>query len=72
MTTGVHCYPFHFALPEDLPSTFKSALAKVEYCIKITSKPKNVVRKIVPFTVVGTVNINNVDEMLVRDFKCAF
>lgn len=68
MPAGIYTYPFHFALPADLPSTFESSIAKVAYCIKIKSKPAYKLRKVVPFTVLGNVNLNHVDEILVRNY----
>lgn len=68
MPAGIHTYPFHFALPADLPSTFESSIAKVAYYIKIKSKPTYKLRKAVPFTVLGNVNLNHVDEILVRTY----
>ncbi|CAH0588200.1 unnamed protein product [Chrysodeixis includens] len=68
MPAGIHTYPFHFALPADLPSTFESSIAKVAYYIKIKSKPSYKLRKAVPFTVLGNVNLNHVDEILMPTF----
>ncbi|KAL0821296.1 hypothetical protein ABMA28_005895 [Loxostege sticticalis] len=61
---GVYTYPFHFALPSDLPSTFESGFAKVHYCIKIKSKGVCNHKKIVPFVVFGNVNLNHIEEYL--------
>lgn len=65
MRAGIHCYPFHFALPLDLPSSFISSIASVNYYLKIKSKPSYKIRKYVPFTVLANVNLNDLDDMLV-------
>ncbi|KAJ0174976.1 hypothetical protein K1T71_009117 [Dendrolimus kikuchii] len=62
---GIYSYPFHFALPVDLPSSFHSSIAKVHYSIRIKSKPFYKIRKTVPFTVLGNVNLNHIEDYLV-------
>ncbi|XP_075979626.1 arrestin domain-containing protein 2-like [Anticarsia gemmatalis] len=72
---GVYQYPFHFALPSDLPSTFESSIAKTTYYIKVKSKPAYKLRKIVNFNVLGNINLNHVDDMLMpcfHEFKKEF
>ncbi|XP_028170069.1 uncharacterized protein LOC114359767 isoform X3 [Ostrinia furnacalis] len=61
---GVLTYPFHFALPNDLPSTFESGFAKVHYCIKIKSKGVCKRKKVTPFVVFGNINLNHIEEYL--------
>ncbi|XP_028026659.1 arrestin domain-containing protein 2-like [Bombyx mandarina] len=72
---GIYTYPFHFALPLDLPSSFESKIAKVHYCIKIKSKPAVKVRKNVPLRILENVNLNHLEEMMItsiHDFVKAF
>ncbi|XP_030035099.1 arrestin domain-containing protein 5 isoform X2 [Manduca sexta] len=64
ISAGIYTYPFHFALPDDLPSTFESSIAKIEYRIKIKSKPFYKIKKVVPFVVLNSVNVNHIDAML--------
>lgn len=68
LRAGTHCHPFHFALPLDLPSTFKSSIASVNYYVKIKSKPAFKVTKTVPFNVLANVDLNNDEDMLVSLF----
>lgn len=65
LPAGIHHYPFHFALPPDLPSTFDSSVAKITYTVKIQSKPAYKLRKLATFNVFANVNINHMDEYLV-------
>ncbi|XP_013200819.1 arrestin domain-containing protein 3 [Amyelois transitella] len=61
---GIYNFPFHFALPGDLPSTFESSIAKVYYYIKIEMKGMFKPKKTVPFIVFGNVNLNHIEEFL--------
>ncbi|KAG6461600.1 arrestin domain-containing protein 1 isoform X1 [Manduca sexta] len=75
ISAGIYTYPFHFALPDDLPSTFESSIAKIEYRIKIKSKPFYKIKKVVPFVVLNSVNVNHIDAMLrpsVHEFEKTF
>lgn len=68
MEPGIITFQFHFLLPPDLPSSFESAIAKVHYYIIIDGKAsfKFKKQKIVPFMVQRTVNVNQIEEYLVR------
>lgn len=65
---GVKTFQFHFALPDDLPSTFESSIAKVHYHIKIVGKAvsKFKKQKIVPFIIKANVNLNHIENYLVN------
>lgn len=65
ISPGAYTYPFHFVLPEDLPSTFESSIAKVNYCIKMKSQGMWGPKKVTPFVVLGNVNINHIEKYLV-------
>lgn len=69
LPAGIHHYPFHFALPPDLPSTFDSSVAKITYTVKIQSKPAYKLRKLATFNVFANVNINHMEEYLVGILK---
>ncbi|KAM3965439.1 arrestin domain-containing protein 1 [Aphomia sociella] len=62
ITPGSYNLPFHFSLPEDLPSTFQSSIAKTCYYIKLQIQGKRTSKKIVPFIVLENVNLNSVEE----------
>lgn len=70
LRAGTHCYPFHFALPHNLPSTFKSSIASVNYYVKVKSKPACKVKTSVTFNVLANVNLNNDEDMLVSFDVC--
>ncbi|CAH2076425.1 unnamed protein product, partial [Iphiclides podalirius] len=61
---GISNFQFHFTLPSDLPSTFKSSIASVHYFIEIKCKAscnrKKV--KIIPFVVLSYVDLNCVED----------
>ncbi|CAK1601004.1 unnamed protein product [Parnassius mnemosyne] len=64
---GMKNFQFHFNLPSDLPSTFKSSIAKVYYYIRIKCKGsfnRNKI-KIVPFVVMSSVDLNHRDDIKV-------
>ncbi|XP_035447309.1 arrestin domain-containing protein 2 isoform X1 [Spodoptera frugiperda] len=69
LPAGIHHYPFHFALPPDLPSTFDSSVAKITYTVKIQSKPAYKLRKLATFNVFANVNINHMEEYLMPTFN---
>lgn len=60
----MYCFPIHFSLPQDLPSSFKSSIASVHYYLKIKSKSLYKLKKNVTFNVVSNVNLNNFDDMM--------
>ncbi|CAH0399362.1 unnamed protein product [Chilo suppressalis] len=61
---GEYEYPFCFALPQDLPSSFESSIAKVEYSIKIKCTGSFKFNKTQPFVVLGNVNLNHIEKYL--------
>ncbi|KAJ2949424.1 hypothetical protein O0L34_g15340 [Tuta absoluta] len=63
---GIQTFHFHFLIPRDAPSSFKSSIAKVDYVIKVQGKSKCLVSNIKtsPFTVLGNVNINHMIDYL--------
>ncbi|XP_021181832.2 arrestin domain-containing protein 2 isoform X1 [Helicoverpa armigera] len=69
LPAGIHQYPFHFSLPADLPSTFESSIAKVNYTVTIKSKPAYKLRKVASFNVLGNINLNHVEKMLEPSFS---
>ncbi|KAJ8714716.1 hypothetical protein PYW07_002941 [Mythimna separata] len=69
LPAGIHQYPFHFALPADIPSSFESSIAKVIYTVKIKSKPAYKLRKMASFNVLGNINLNHIEELLMPSFN---
>ncbi|XP_045501383.1 uncharacterized protein LOC123698682 [Colias croceus] len=57
---GVINFPFHFALPPDLPSSFKDTIAKIFYRIIIQSKIAFKIRQkvIYPLSIISSLNLN--------------
>ncbi|CAG4935817.1 unnamed protein product [Colias eurytheme] len=57
---GVINFPFHFALPPDLPSSFKDTIAKIFYRIIIQSKIAFKIRQTViyPLSIISSLNLN--------------
>lgn len=66
---GISTFQFHFLLPPDLPSSFESNIAKIHYYIIVNGKAsyKFMKQKKFPFAVRREVNVNNLEEYLVRD-----
>ncbi|XP_047996226.1 arrestin domain-containing protein 5-like isoform X1 [Leguminivora glycinivorella] len=67
---GTYIHPFYFSLPPDLPSSFKSSIAKVFYFIKVQCKAAYKFKKktSAPFNVLRNVDVNHLDEFLVPTF----
>lgn len=71
--SGIQSYSFHFALPEDIPSSFKTKVAKVKYCIKIKAKAgKKILKTHRPLIIIGKINLNSIESFLVRIIKAWF
>ncbi|XP_068632844.1 arrestin domain-containing protein 5-like isoform X2 [Battus philenor] len=64
---GINNFQFHFNLPNGLPSTFKSSIAKVSYFIRIKCKATCNRKKIknVPLVVMNSVDLNHLELMKV-------
>ncbi|CAG9791057.1 unnamed protein product [Diatraea saccharalis] len=65
---GEYEYPFCFALPNDLPSSFESSIAKVHYRIKIKCSGDCKHKKTLPFIVLGNVNLNHKEIYLLPSY----
>uniref|UniRef100_A0A1E1WJ31 Arrestin C-terminal-like domain-containing protein n=1 Tax=Pectinophora gossypiella TaxID=13191 RepID=A0A1E1WJ31_PECGO len=70
ISPGIQTFHFHFVIPDDAPSTFKSSIAEVKYFIKVEGKAdcKFKKLKIVPFVVQGNINLNHLEEYLIPTF----
>lgn len=71
LESGISTFDIHFILPEDLPSTFRSSIAKVEYYAKLSVKGiYRTKTKRMPFTVFERVNLNHLDVFTVSLKLC--
>ncbi|XP_047996227.1 arrestin domain-containing protein 17-like isoform X2 [Leguminivora glycinivorella] len=68
---GTYIHPFYFSLPPDLPSSFKSSIAKVFYFIKVQCKAAYKFKKktSAPFNVLRNVDVNHLDEFLEIEYN---
>ncbi|XP_063382824.1 arrestin domain-containing protein 5-like [Cydia fagiglandana] len=70
VASGTYTHPFYFSLPPDLPSSFKSSIAKVFYFVKVQCKAAYKFKKktFVTFNVLRNVDLNHLEEFLVPTF----
>ncbi|XP_059062248.1 arrestin domain-containing protein 2-like [Achroia grisella] len=64
MDPGSYNFPFHFALPDDVPSTFATSIGKTFYYINTQFHGKWGTKEVTPFIVQRNVNLNEMEEFL--------